>query len=414
MRINFLTAVLCLLVALTSMLAADSAPAQEQGCVRTAAYDYVSSCGCSYCAPPPLWIRAEYLHAWINNSSLPALISTSSSGGDQADAGVLGEPGTSVLFGDEPVGGEGRGVRATFGLRLGHYFDSLADWQVETTVIWLGSTEHPDEFSSASGGDPILAQPFFDTSNGAQNSGLVAFPGLVAGSLSTEVSNEVNSAAILVRRILHWDDRLRLDLLAGYRYFNYSEQLDMEQAFATPGNVPSGEQTYVAIADRFRANNRFDGLEVGAVGQYYHNAWEFEALGKLAFGQVRQTWTTDGATIIDDPGQDDLVAWNQGFLATSARIGVERADGFAVLPELNLSVRRHITPDFIFTFGYTLIYLNDAIRLGGQLNTSLDSRELADEAPLARASGVDDVAAPSEPDRDNGLWIQGIHIGLEW
>jgi hypothetical protein len=81
---------------------------------------------------------------------------------------------------------------------------------------------------------------------------------------------------------------------------------------------------------------------------------------------------------------------------------------------LNLTVRRQITPDITLTLGYTLVYLNDAIRLGGQIDTSLDSRELLGVVPLARAPGVSDIAAPASAERDNGLWIQGFHIGAEW
>jgi hypothetical protein len=330
MRFNKFPLLIHLLVALTSVPLSGPAPAQEPCCVWAVNGEGVAPCDCSYCAPAPLYIRAEYLHAWINDGSLPALFSTSSLAGDQTDAGVLGEPGTRVLFGDEAVGGESRGVRGTFGLRLGHYFDCLADWQVETTVMWLGSSERPNQFLAVSDGDPILARPFFDTSNGAQNAGLTAYPGLVVGGLAADISNEVNSACILARRILHWNQAFRLDLLAGYRYFNYSEELVLDQAFLAPSGVASGQLTYVEIFDGLRTRSRFDGFELGALTRYSRQAWEFELLGKLALGRVQHTTNTAGATTLEDLTSGDTVALAQGFLASPAQIGTTKSNEFAV------------------------------------------------------------------------------------
>jgi len=61
-----------------------------------------------YKAPrPPLsggfWIGAEYLLWSAKGDKLPPLVTTSPAGTLQPQAGVLGTPGASVLFGDSGV-----------------------------------------------------------------------------------------------------------------------------------------------------------------------------------------------------------------------------------------------------------------------------------------------------------------------
>src|SRR6476659_9640207 len=46
-----------------------------------------------------LWGGAEYLLWWVEGQRIPALVTTSPPGTPLAQAGVLGLPGTSALFG---------------------------------------------------------------------------------------------------------------------------------------------------------------------------------------------------------------------------------------------------------------------------------------------------------------------------
>ncbi len=362
-----------------------------------------------YAPPSPLWMRAEYMHAWVQDTAIAPLVTTSPSGTPRTSAGVLGEPGTETLFGGEPVGGEATGVRGSVGLRPGHYFDCLADWEVETSLMWLGSTRHPGEFAAASGGEPILARPFFDASSETENSQLIAFPGVVEGELSAEVSNELKSIGISLRRTILWNDCLRVELLAGYRYFNFNEQLTVYEALGLDPGTPPEDQILVDVYDHIRARNRFDGGEFGFVTRYRRDRWEFELLAKLALGQARKVLTVDNITIVNDPNLPEEHAVEATIYA-----GRYTASDFGVLPEIDFSVRRQITPDFIFTVGYTLIFLSDVIRLGDQIDITLNSSDLVAELPLARQPGSLSGAPQREGLNDSGLWVQGFHVGLEW
>src|SRR5262249_32043541 len=57
------------------------------------------------CCPPPgqWWVRGEYLQWWLQGAHLPPLVTASPPGTPITSAGILGAPGTTVLFGDSDV-----------------------------------------------------------------------------------------------------------------------------------------------------------------------------------------------------------------------------------------------------------------------------------------------------------------------
>src|SRR5262245_31922928 len=115
-------------------------------------------------APPPapqaggsFWAEAEYLYWQIKGDKLPALVTT---GPDTllATAGVLGAPGTSVLFGQSTVNQDWRsGVR----VRAGYWFDPGKTMGIEAHFFGLENAS--TDFFASSSTTPVLARPFFNT-----------------------------------------------------------------------------------------------------------------------------------------------------------------------------------------------------------------------------------------------------------
>src|SRR5262245_27258846 len=65
-------------------------------------------------SPGCLWAEAEYLLWWMKGAALPPLVTASPAGTPSTQAGVLGAPGTTVLFGGNSVNDEVRsGMRFT-------------------------------------------------------------------------------------------------------------------------------------------------------------------------------------------------------------------------------------------------------------------------------------------------------------
>jgi hypothetical protein len=85
-----------------------------------------------------------------------------------------------------------------------------------------------------------------------------------------------------------------------------------------------------------------------------------------------------------------------------------------VLPELRISLRRRLTPDFLLSVGYTLTYLDHAIRVADLIHPELSASQLERvRSPLEAAESETEATSLKQP-AQSGLWVQGVQIGLEW
>jgi len=96
-------------------------------------------CGpCDSCYSPlhdRLWVRGEYLLWWTQGSVLPPLVTTGRAGTTPDVAGVLGQPGTSVIFGDSTVNSDAHsGGRIT----LGYWFEPCHCAGIEASYLGIG------------------------------------------------------------------------------------------------------------------------------------------------------------------------------------------------------------------------------------------------------------------------------------
>src|SRR5438270_7340994 len=102
-------------------------------------------------APPPppaslFWVELDYL-AWnVKGDHLPPLVTT----------GVLGAPGTAVLFGDSRVND---GWRSGGRLQAGYWFDQTRARGVEASFFALEDASTNFGAASNTAGLPILARP---------------------------------------------------------------------------------------------------------------------------------------------------------------------------------------------------------------------------------------------------------------
>ena len=70
----------------------------------------------------------------------------------------------------------------------------------------------------SSNGNTILASAFFDVKTGANDSSLIAYPGVLQGTFTAISSNDFQTLEVLMRRALFRSCYGRVDFLAGYRY----------------------------------------------------------------------------------------------------------------------------------------------------------------------------------------------------
>lgn len=351
------------------------------------------------------WARGEYLMWSMDSLRLPALVTTSPVGTPQADAGVLGEPNTSVLFGGEVNGDLQSGVRAL----LGVWLDNDRVFGVEADSIWF--QDETTSFSDRSLGDRILARPFFDAANGVDTAALIAFPALVRGDISAIASSNFYSGGLRARLNYGGDiDRafaergIRLDWLLGYRYMQLKDSVTINENLVSLDPLNQG---LFNISDSFSTRNEFQGIDVGIVQQRTRGPFSVEWLVKVALGINRQSVSIDGSSIIDEAG---LVGqFPGGILALPSNMGTYTRNEFAIVPELGGTIGWHVNERFTVTVGYSLIYFSNVVRAGDQISLDLNSNQFP--PPVAPLTGP---LRPAFAFQESDFWAQGLSVGADF
>jgi hypothetical protein len=348
-----------------------------------------------------LWVRGEYLLWWTKGESLPPLVTTSPAGTAADVAGVLGQPGTSVLFGDSTAN---TSVHSGGRVTLGYWFDSSCH-EVGIQASYLAMGSQSANFFAASPDTPIIARPYFDTSAGSQSALLVAYPGFLQGSISAEATTEFQAAELLLRRNLWQRPCDKLDFLIGWRYARLDESLDISQSSqvtAPAGVILPG--TTQSLFDQFSTANEFNGVVLGLAYQEHICRWSLEALVKLGLGNTHSDVQIGGATTTTVPGAGSA-NFAGGLLAQQTNIGSYGQNGFAVIPEVGLTLGYDLTCRLRATVGYTFLYWSRVARPSDELDLNVS------QLPPERPTGTREPAYSSAT---SDFWAQGFNFGLEY
>jgi hypothetical protein len=377
------------------------------------------------------WVRADYLLWSTEGMNLPPLVTTSPSGTPRSMAGVLGEDGTSVLFGDETVFDD---TRSGGRIRGGVWFDPCHVWGLEGEYLALEDANV--SYRAASPGDPILARPFFDPVAGQETSQLVAFPALINGEIEVDAQTQFNSYGVRLRLnaanqtfccdpcegggMGYWDEEwsssglpgadydfnrasYRLDLLGGYRYLRLDDQLRIHEDLTSLDTTTPGT---FDITDNFETENRFNGGEIGLLFEVQRRRWSLELLTKIAIGTTQKVVTINGSTTSDENG--DVVTDPGGLLAQRTNMGTHEFDEFSAVPELGIALGYQLTRHTRLTVGYTLIYWSSVARAGDQIDLDVNPNLIPPE--------VVPFAGPERPEFtlvESDFWAHGLTAGVD-
>tara|TARA_R110002049_G_scaffold47902_1_gene138352 strand:- start:43024 stop:44646 length:1623 start_codon:yes stop_codon:yes gene_type:complete len=365
--------------------------------------------------PQDGWFSYEYLSWWQDGMALPPLITTSPQGTQRAQAGVLGQTGTTTLFGDGDVLDDSiDGVRLNFGF----WFDRCHTMGLGADYFNIGS--ETETFTATSTGNPILARPFFNTLTGLNDAELVAFTGAVDGTVTARATSELHGGGFYFRRLRCCDEGCtggwicgcssafcsRTEARVGYRYLQLDESLTITEDLTSTDTANPGT---FDIMDRFDTRNQFNGFDLGWSYRRVRDYWTCDVLLKLAIGNTHQIVTIDGTTTTNDPTDPPTVTRTGGLLAQVSNIGEYENDEFAVVPEFNLNIGYQMTDHFRLMAGYTAIYWSNVVRPGDQISLDLNTDQLPPEA-----EPVTGIRRPTFAFRTSDYWIQGINFGGEY
>ncbi|WP_426409592.1 BBP7 family outer membrane beta-barrel protein [Bradyrhizobium ganzhouense] len=350
-------------------------------------------------APPkpvdfnPFWAEADYLAWSVTGDKLPALVTTSPVGTPLGVAGVLGQPTTTVLFGNSSVNEDWRsGGRIT----AGYWFDPQRRSGVEASFFGLENAS--TGFAANSNAYPILARPFTNVLTGLPDAILSGYPGFITGNIAINETSRLLGAGALYRQDIGALGASRVSALIGYRYLQSSDKLSMMQTSvldATTGN----------FTDNFNAASNFHGVDLGLAGDWRNGPWSLEWRGKVALGANINESDVSGFTSLTTAGV--TTTFPAGVFAVASNSGHFSQTKFAAVPEISLKAGYQVAPGWRLTIGYDALYWTGVQRAGGLIDTTINPTLLPPGPP----------AGPTRPlpvMNTTNLLAQGFSFGVRY
>jgi hypothetical protein len=348
------------------------------------------------------WASGEYLLWWIRDSHLPPLVTA----GSLASGGILGQPGTVVLFGGHTDNEERSGGR----FRAAYWLDCQQTFGIEGSYFFLGSRSVNFAAGSPGAGSAVISRPFFNVITGAEDAELVSVPGVLTGTVAVNLSSRLQGAELNGVCNLCCGCGGRVDLLAGFRYLELNEGLQIAEDLTVNPSVPLAGGTAFRVNDQFNTRNRFYGGQIGARAEFRSGGLFVNVLGKVALGSTDQAVDVAGSTVIAPPGQVPTVG-NGGLLAQPTNSGHFTRDQFTVVPEVGINVGYQVTEHLRAFVGYSFLYWSNVARPGDQIDRAVNPTQLPVSATAPHLIGP---ARPAPVLRDTDFWAQGISFGVEF
>jgi hypothetical protein len=353
---------------------------------------------------PKFWLRSEALLWWSKGSPLSVPVVTAGSSEDSVP-GAIGQPGTSVLLGNQdfalPSQGGGR-------FTLGFSFNPEQTWGVEGTYFFLANTSTSQSISASGGpNSALLSFPYFNPITSQEDASPIALPGYFAGYAAVSVQSLLQGADVNLLHNIMNNNAVRMELLGGFRYVNFQEEL----CFRTDSpdvdpNPPGFFHTY----DQFIVNNNFYGAQLGVRASYDRSQFFANATGKMALGSTFEQVSVDGGTYTNIGG---FASAPGDYLSQPSNIGSTTREQFAVVPELNLNVGVRLAPWVSMSVGYSFLYISSVARPGNQAQHVINPNQsfaISNDFPTF-------VAGPSLPSlsvQNTSFWAQGLNFALEF
>jgi len=371
-----------------------------------------STCGPDGRRTEMVWLNAEFLLWWVQNSPLHTpLVTTGTSSG----FGILGSSGTSVAYGGNDVDfGALAGVRFSGGF----WFDRGSNLGLEGSGFFLQTGAEHFNAASSPLGAPVLARPVINSQTGAETVELISAPNVASGNVAISTTNELYGWDVEFVTRCFQVDCAKLELLAGFRHLHLDESLEiLQNTMLLPGGIAgfAGSSVVVpgsvSIFDRFATVNNFYGPQLGARFEYGGDGLFINLLTKVALGDSHESVNRGGATASTPVGGGTTKVVPGGLLVLASNFGRIHHDQFAVVPELNLNVGYHITPLIRAYVGYTFLYWSDVARAGDQVSRIVNPALIPTSQTFGTGGGAPQPGATFE---HTDFWAQGINFGLEF
>lgn len=337
------------------------------------------------------YTAAEYLHWWTRPIESPVLLLVGGTPVSANDVDAFDRQGGRLTI--------GRWINRPHGL-----------WAVEATGMFTGYRRTSNTY--VSNGVTRLEHPFIDAGSGGADSLLVAidppFADPRSGSSTVETASRMWGFEVNLRRELIRTCHGHLDLLLGYRQFHLDEAIAIRDRVvydASPN--PLAGATVVGV-DEFGAHNRLFAGQIGLDGEYNWRKFYVGAFGKFAVGSNEEIINVSGWTHVrPGPGPGDFA----GSLYTQpSNIGQYADSQLTVLPEVGVNVGYKLTSNLRMGAGYNFLYVNNVVRPGDAIDTTVSAGQIPQLQPLGPALG----GRPAPPSfTESAYWAHGLTVHME-
>ena len=359
--------------------------------------------------PYRIWASAEYLLWWVKPGIGSTPLATT---GPPASAGILGNPGTTVLLGNSEFDfGDHSGIRGT----VGFWFDREGHVGAELTGFALGEKSVNRSVISDANGSMLIGRPIINALTGQEASFLLASPGQLAGGITVGASNQLYGAEVNFVGSLFRTRCFTADMIIGFRYLGLDEKLDINSSTtvlaggvaAFNGNLVDTGNT-ITILDHFDTRNDFYGGQIGGRAEFRKARFFVDLEGKLAVGNAHEVVNASGASTLSGPAGVSLLPG--GLLAVSSNSGVMSRDEFTFVPEGSARLGLHITNYVSVFVGYTFLYWFDVARPTDQIDRTVNPTLVPANLSFGSTMGP---ARPAVNFQKTDFWAQGISFGFE-
>lgn len=365
----------------------------------------------------PYWVRFEVLGGWLKNAKTPPLLTTSS---PQTSLGIIGNEGTTVLFGGDIDVKTRLGARMTAGFWLEP--SQALGFELSYSVL----PKRGASIEESSEGDPLLALPYFDVTTNQQSSFIISreiIPSLglvnqVNGLVKMELNSFFQEGQFNAIYNVSRGNRSRFDWYWGYRFMNLNENFNnqfikdeiVQDANVPPNNIVLKRQT---SADSFNATNYFNGINWGFRSEWYKNCWSFNIGASLALGMNSTRVDISGVTnkrettnpFAANPTYSNVDSTG-GVYALSSNIGRYEKNYFSVVPEVQFGVGYFFWDDCRLYCNYNFLAMTNVVRPGDQIDNNIN--------PNILDGNGGNPANPAFLNKTTTFWLQTLSIGLEF
>jgi hypothetical protein len=129
----------------------------------------------------------------------------------------------------------------------------------------------------------------------------------------------------------------------------------------------------------------------------YCGVWTWQALGRVAIGNMHESLNINGSTTVVDPTGGTNTT-SGGLFTASSNIGHHARDEFTAIWELGLNLNYRFRPCTQLNIGYTAMYFNDVLLPANNIDTNIGT--------------TNSVTHPIALLNHGNFWLQGLNLGI--